>query len=302
MVKSLSLLLVRAPVLNPSWLRPASPFVARGLPPTSCPGRQRYLFPAFQFILGTDIADRTVKANLIVMGHIARHNPLGVFQTQRGSRSNRFSFDGPVEPFDLAVTLWIIRAGPHVRHATDADVFLEVLGHKLRSVVGNDSWLHAGKPFPGPLQNRFHIRLGHRLSDFPVDDVPTVPVQDTAQIVERPGDVQVSHIHVPVVVGLLWGHKPGPFLGRLGVVPVQQPGPFEHPIHARRADRHHVRIQHHEGQSPIPFQRILLVVLQDGLLFLVCEPVIPRDPSVVLVDLAVPRFPVVPFARGQGQP
>ena len=35
-----------------------------------------------------------------------------------------------------------MRRRADVRHTGDADEFLEVLGHELRAVVGNDAWLN----------------------------------------------------------------------------------------------------------------------------------------------------------------
>ena len=55
-------------------------------------------------------------------------NVSGVFQQERAARTDAFPFDALVPAFEIAVALRIIRAGPHMRHATDPDEFLEVPG------------------------------------------------------------------------------------------------------------------------------------------------------------------------------
>jgi hypothetical protein len=42
--------------------------------------------------------------------------------------------------------------------------FLEVFGNELRPVVRDDPGLRVRVPLPGPLQDDFDVRLGHRLS------------------------------------------------------------------------------------------------------------------------------------------
>ena len=44
---------------------------------------------------------------------------------------------------------------------------------------------------PGALDDRFHVAFGHRLADLPVDDEAAAAVEDGAQVVEGPRDVQV---------------------------------------------------------------------------------------------------------------
>ena len=86
-------------------------------------------------------------------------------------------------------------------HAADADELLEVLGDELRPVVGDDPGPLAGELLAGPLDDRLHLGLGHGLADLPVDDEPAAAVEEAAQEVERPGDVDVGDIDVPVLVG-----------------------------------------------------------------------------------------------------
>src|SRR5262249_11952380 len=63
-----------------------------------------------------------------------------------------------------------------------------------------------------------------------------------------------------------------------------------------------VGVEHHEGQAAVALQGELLLEVEDGLLLLVVEPVVARDPGVVLVGLAVAVLPGVPLGGGEGQP
>ena len=82
----------------------------------------------------------------------------------------------------------------------------------------------------------------------------------------------------------------------------QQPGRLEHPIDAAGTHRHDVPVQHHERQTPIPFQRILPVAVDDLLFLPLFQPVVARHPGVVLVDFAITLFPVMKLALGDAEP
>ena len=51
-----------------------------------------------------------------------------------------------------------------------------------------------------PLQDDLDVRLRHRLPQIPVDDVSAAAIQNAAQVIERPADVDVRHVDVPVLV------------------------------------------------------------------------------------------------------
>ena len=48
--------------------------------------------------------------------------------------------------------------------------------------------------FLGVLQDDLDVRLGHQLPQIPIYDVATVAIQNAAQAVERPADVDVRHV------------------------------------------------------------------------------------------------------------
>jgi hypothetical protein len=82
----------------------------------------------------------------------------------------------------------------------------------------------------------------------------------------------------------------------------QQPRLLQHAPHAGRTHRHEVRIQHHERQPPIPFQRILPMEVDDGFLLPRLQPELPWHPAVVLIHAAIALAPVVELTGPDCQP
>jgi hypothetical protein len=161
-----------------------------------------------------------------------------------------------------------------VSHARDADELLEVLGHELRPVVADHPGTLVGKLLPCPLDDDLHVLLGHLFADFPVDHESAIAVENAAQVVKGAADVQVGDVDVPMAVStarlmeafafsfVRWEGSPQPI------------GPLQHPVDARRADGHHVVVQHHERQSAVAFQRIVSLVIEDRLLLPVFQPMV----------------------------
>src|SRR4029077_17481391 len=119
------------------------------------------------------------------------NEPSSVVQAQRGRYADAACFQGFVPPLHLPVALGIIERCSHVSHATYADELLEIVGNELRSVVRNDAGTLAGKLLSGPLDDRLHLGLFHGIADLPVDDESAVAIEDAAQEVERPADIDV---------------------------------------------------------------------------------------------------------------
>ena len=84
------------------------------------------LLPARQLVGRSDVANRTVKPDLVVILHIAFHDPTGILQRQRRAGPDAFVLDRAVISFQLAVALWIIRRSLHVGHAADANELFEI--------------------------------------------------------------------------------------------------------------------------------------------------------------------------------
>jgi hypothetical protein len=142
------------------------------------------------------------------------------------------------------------------------------------------------------LNDALDVRLGHLLANLPVHDRAARAVQQRAQVVERAGNVEVRDVDVPVLVCCERLYEAGALLRRLGVPSVQSPRRGKNAIGRRRADRHDVTIDHHERQSAIPLERVLVVEQHDLLALFGLEPVVAGDERVVLVRLAIPLPPV----------
>src|SRR5262249_35192735 len=238
---------------------------------------------------------------VVVLDELA-DDAAGVFRGQRGARADALLLEDAVPAFDLAVALRVVRRGPGVRHAALADERLEVPRDELRAIVGDDPRRDAGEAFAGPLDDLLDVGLGHALADLPVDTVAAAAVEQAAQVVEGAGDVEVGDIDVPVLVGAQRLHEALALSGRLGGVAVEAPGLLEDAVDAGRAAVGDIGIDHHEGQPAVALQREQLLEVEDGLLLVGLEPMVARDPGVVLVGLAVALLPGVPLGGGEVQP
>ena len=96
--------------------------------------------------------------------------------------------------------------------------------------------------------------------------------------------------------GLKGCTKPVPFRW-LGRCVVSRPAAGA-PDRRGRADGDDIGVEHHEGQPPVAFERMLRRGSRDRLLLPVLEPVVAGDLAVVLVGFAVALLPVVELALG----
>jgi hypothetical protein len=103
-------------------------------------------------------------------------------------------------------------------------------------------------------------------------------------------------------MGLDWLLKAGSFLGGLAVESVHHAGFAKNSVDRRGTDSHHISVQHHERQSPVAFQRISAVEVEDRFLLRIFEPEISGDRTVVFVDFAITFFPVKELAAADAQP
>ena len=82
----------------------------------------------------------------------------------------------------------------------------------------------------------------------------------------------------------------------------KSPSVVKHAINARRAGSHNVGVKHHEGETAVAFEWILVVVVDDGLLLPIQKPPVAGYPAIVLIDAAVPLAPVVELAGADADP
>ena len=116
-------------------------------------------------------------------------------------RPQAIALECPVPTFHFAVTLRVVGARPDMSHAAEADELVEVAGDELRAVVGDHSGMSVGEFFPRSLEDHLHVGLAHRFAEFPVDEKPARAIQDAGEVVERTADVDVTDVHVPMLVG-----------------------------------------------------------------------------------------------------
>jgi len=199
-----------------------------------------------ELIRRSDVADGTVKPLVVVAIHKVCHHPSSLLKTGRRFGTDALLLGRLMPSLDLAIALRIERRSPHVGHSADPDEFLEVPGDELGAVVRDDPRMDANKPLPGPLEDDLYIGFGHPLPKFPMDHITAVAIQNRAQVVEGPTDVDIGHVHVPVLMSTKGLFKalalPG---GRLGGRS-QKTRSFQNPIDAAGTDGHHILIQHHK--------------------------------------------------------
>ena len=251
---------------------------------------------------GGDVVDCGVEPLGVVVMDEGGDHATRLVGRGRGLGSDRVSLDGLVEPLQLSVGLGIVRCGPDVGHASEADVRLEVGRDELGSVVGDDAWGDAGVQLTGALDDPLHVGLLHGLAELPVNQEPAATIKDRAEVVEGAGDVDVGDVDVPVLVGLERLFEPRPLLRRTPVPAVESAGGTQHPVDRRRAGSNDVLVDHHEGKPAVPVERVFLVEVEDRLLLLWGEPMVAGDPPVVLVGLPVSLFPGIEFSALEPDP
>src|ERR1044072_1238114 len=83
---------------------------------------------AREHVVRRDVANGTVQADIVVMFHVALHQPARILQRQRRSWPDALSFERFVPTFNFSVRLGIVRRSSDVGHARDPNEFLEVFG------------------------------------------------------------------------------------------------------------------------------------------------------------------------------
>src|SRR5215208_16201 len=249
-----------------------------------------------------DVPDGAVETDGVVVLDPAADEGAGLVEGVGLAGSDRVGLDGLVPALDLAVGLRVVRRGPHVGHAGEADELLEVLGDELRAIVGDDARPLGGEHLASAQQDALNVDLGHRLADLPVHDGPAGAVEDRAQVVERSAQVEVGNVDVPVLMGPQGLDEASPLLRGLGVPAVEDAGGGEDTVDARRAGGDDLLVEHHEGQPAVSLEREPVVEVEDGLLLVRQEPVVAWDQGIVLVGLAVALAPVEELAAADADP
>src|SRR5262249_27857021 len=197
--------------------------------------RMDLLLPPSEHVLRRDVACGAVQPDIVVTLDVTLHQSPRIIERQWRSRPDAPPFERFVPALDLSVRLRVKRRGPDVRHPRDPDEFLEVLGDELRPIVRDDPGPRLRVLLLRPLYNDLDVRLGHRLPDVPVHDVPAEAIQDAAQVVERPADVEVGNVDMPVLMRDQRLRKACALFRRLPLPLRQESGLAEHSPNAGRA-------------------------------------------------------------------
>ena len=84
----------------------------------------------------------------------------------------------------------------------------------------------------GRFENDFDVGLPHPLAQIPVHNRTAEAVQHATQVVERPRDVDVAHVDVPMLMRLGRLLEAGPFLRRFRVPLRSSPTRLSYAPHA----------------------------------------------------------------------
>jgi hypothetical protein len=135
-----------------------------------------------------------------------------------------------------------------------------------------------------------------------MDDIPAASVQEAAQVVEGAMDVDVGDVHMPVFMRHQRLDEPGSLERLLAIPLLEQFRLSKDAPSCGRADGDDVLVEHHEGQTAIPFEGILEVKPDDLLPLPIFQPKISRDGRIVLVGFPIPLDPSVKLALGNRYP
>ena len=125
-------------------------------------------------------------------------------------------------------------------------------------------------------------------------------VQDRAQVIKRPSDIDVGDVHVPVLVRNKRLHEARSLQASFPIPTIQHAGRLQHPVHRGRAHSHDVRIEHHEHHerhTPISLRCVRVVIIEDRLPLFSCEPVIARYLTVVRVHTSISLLPSIELLK-----
>jgi hypothetical protein len=247
----------------------------------------------FQFVLRRDVPDRGVQALVVVVVNVTGDDPSCVGQRKRRLGADALALEGLMETLDFSVALRVVGRGSHMGHAADPDELLEVPGDKLRPVVGDDPGTGVGKLFPRSLDDGLDIERFHRLANLPVNEVSAAPVQDAAEVIKSPANVEVGNIDMPMFMGLGRRAEAGSFVGGLKRARTNPTRRLQDAIDAAGAGGDDIGVEHHERKSSITFLGMLEVKVQDGPFLPLLEPKVAWDRGVVIVASATPAAPII---------
>ena len=193
----------------------------------------------------------------------------------------------------LAIALWVIGARSHMSYACQPNVVFEISRYKLRPVIADDFWMHAGIFLQSPLYNKFDISFFHLLFQLIMNDCPAESVEDTAQIIKGSATVDVRYVDVPIIMSMKRLHKSSAFLRRAHIAVVKHASLRKYSIRCRRTNRYNVCIHHHIATAAITIKRMLLKPLYNQINFLRCNPVITWNLCIMFIRFSIAFTPII---------
>jgi hypothetical protein len=76
----------------------------------------------------------------------------------------------------------------------------------------------------------------------------------------------------------------------------------KHTVHARWTSSGDISVEHHESETAVALERILVVAVDDGLLLSIEKLLITGYSAVVLIDAAIPLAPIIELGSANADP
>src|ERR1700694_4198224 len=124
-----------------------------------------------------NITDGRVQPHGVVMVNEALDKSSAILLGKRTAWPETIDFEGLVPSLDFPVALRVVRGGFDMGQTGQADKLLEVLGNKLRPVVGNDPRGSTRISFSSSLHDDLDVKLRHRGAQFPMQQEARTAIQ-----------------------------------------------------------------------------------------------------------------------------
>ena len=239
------------------------------------------------------IAYRAVKTNFIVVVNVHFDFPDCLVVVGKEFPVDAFAFERLVPSFNLAVALRVVHRCRHVRVAVKSDELGKLLPDELLPVVRDESGVRFRKAFKCQLLHDAHVTGLHCAEEPPCDYEAAAAVNDRDHVVGLATYMDISDVHVPVLVDLQRLLEACP-LARRHALPVPDDSmTAKNLVDCGGFCIHDVGVHHHVRATPVSILNVLLVEGDDKTAFLLSQPVPVRKIASVPVGNAQAVPPVM---------
>ena len=239
------------------------------------------------------IAYRAVKTNFIVVVNVHFDFPDCLVVVGKEFPVDAFAFERLVPSFNLAVALRVVHRCRHVRVAVKSDELGKLLPDELLPVVRDESGVRFRKAFKCQLLHDAHVTGLHCAEEPPCDYEAAAAVNDRDHVVGLATYMDISDVHVPVLVDLHRLLEACP-LARRHALPVPDDSmTAKNLVDCGGFCIHDVGVHHHVRATPVSILNVLLVEGDDKTAFLLSQPVPVRKIASVPVGNAQAVPPVM---------